>query len=59
MDHAFRMVIFMEALTVAKRMFSDDSSNRTVASTLQARHAIADAIEELRSAIQVDVNAII
>ena len=56
MDHAFRLVIFIEALTVAKRMCSDASQTNQNAGSVQARNAIAEAIEELRSAIQIDVN---
>ena len=61
MDHAFRLLLFIEALAVVKKHFSEEPNGgrRTNQRDRSARQAITDVIDELQQASQLDINAIL
>lgn len=60
LDHAFRLLILMEALTLVKRMFAAHTSGQQLNNASQrAKVLISESIDKLRASIQVDVNEVL
>ena len=60
MDHAFRMLILIESLTLVKRMIATSSEGQAGNRASQrAKQAISNSIEKLKASIQIDVNQVL
>ena len=60
MDHAFRLLILIESLTLVKRMIATSSEVQASNTASQrAKRAISDSIDKLQKSIQIDVNQIL
>jgi hypothetical protein len=57
MDHAFRMLILIEALKIVKRISNNHLANHTESKVARrAKKSIADSTDRLRESMQIDVN---
>ena len=63
MDHAFRLLIFVQALSSVKKMFNDDregaGGRRLTPQERRARASVTGSIQDLQRAMQMDVNKIL
>ena len=58
LDHAFRMIILIDALKIVKRIFVTHAENERTILSRSTKRAISRAIDKLRVSMQVDVNRV-